>query len=216
MSKSSRIHFTFEGMPIETLFLAPTQDKGFSFGFTSPENENVHLTIYYSPRDGRIHGHITDPVASVKQVWSTQVSRAYFDAVRKKLTATWVKPAARLPRCWAMSPDLWDKVRSFMPTLVSEGKIRFPLEGYYTRIQLNFRRRDRWDWIPASEMLRHAPAFGYTLIGDRPHMVLPIPPTGETVICFTERQSRLALERIYGLLGFTEYFRYLELRESLR
>jgi hypothetical protein len=211
VSKSSRIHITFEGRSLETLFVARTKDRGFSLGFTCPDSGNIHLTVYVSAKDERIHAHITDPSARQKMVWSTQLSPDYFDVVRLGLTDKWVREALRLPKCWAMSPKLWSKVRHVIPAVMEDGKLHLPIEGYYTKVKLDFGRKDRWDRLPATELSRHDPAIGYAIVGGRPHIVIPLLPRGERVLCFTERQWRLVQERLYGLLGITEFVRYLEL-----
>lgn len=212
MTKSSRIHFTFEGEPLETLFVAPTRDRGFSLGLTSPDNGNAHLTAYFSQKDQRIHAHITDRSAKQHMVWSTQISPEYFEAARLKMTRKWFRSADSLPPCWAMAPALWNRVRTLFPASGKRGHVTVPYEGYLTKVRLDFRRKDRWVRLKASELMGHTPRFGYTLIGGRPHIVLPLPPSGDAVLCFTERQSRLAQQRMFDLLGVAEYVRYLDLR----
>ncbi|MCL4480906.1 MAG: hypothetical protein M1113_05425 [Candidatus Thermoplasmatota archaeon] len=62
-------------------------------GFTDPVFKNIHLTIYYNPKDNRIHSHITDK-SKRSMPYNQQIDAELYAVSVQKLTKNWVVRAA--------------------------------------------------------------------------------------------------------------------------
>lgn len=211
-TKSAYVSYSVEGVPLVTLFLAPTKDQGVSFGFTHPELGGVHLTVYSEvvEKRTRIHSHLTD--AQGHHPWTQVIDSEFYGSILNRLTKRWIVPITRVPRCWVMRPRLAQKVAQLAPRSLGERTVDIPMELYHTRIRLNIGNPFRWRRIDTVTLPHVAPGFGVAPFRGTVRWVFPTSPPSDQVLCFSDRQFSRFQDRLGRLIGFDRLTDYYEVR----
>ena len=157
--RSAYASYSFEGVPLVTLFFAPTKNQGLSFGFTHPKLAGVHLTVYPEIVEGRtrIHSHLTDGKGI--HPWTQVIDSEFYSEILNRLTKRWIVPVSKVPRCWIMRPRLAKKVAQLSPRAVGERTVDFPLELLHSRVRLNLSNPFRWKRTRTEHLPLEAPVF---------------------------------------------------------
>jgi hypothetical protein len=208
--KSGYASYSVEGVPLVTLFLAPTKDQGLSFGFTHPKLGGVHLTVYSKVENGRstIHSHLTDGKGN--HPWTQVLDSEFYGSILQRLTSRWVVPISKVPRCWVMRSRLASKVAKLSPRPVGERTVDIPVELYHARIRLNIGNPFRWKRIDTGILPHEAPGYGVAPYRGTIRWVFPTTPPSDKVLCFSDRQFSKFQDRLGRLIGFDALTDYLE------
>lgn len=208
--KSGYASYSVEGVPLVTLFLAPTKDQGLSFGFTHPKLAGIHLTVYsvVENRRTRIHSHLTDGKGI--HPWTQVIDSEFYSSILQRLTSRWVVPISRVPRCWVMRSRLARKVARLSPRPVGERTVDFPVELYHARIRLNLANPFRWKRINTGSLPQEAPGYGVAPYRGTVRWVFTTSPPSDKVICFSDRQFSKFQDQLGRLIGFDALAEYLE------
>jgi hypothetical protein len=207
--KSGYASYSVEGVPLVTLFLAPTKDQGVSFGFTHPKLGGVHLTVYSEVENGRtrIHSHLTDGKGN--HPWTQVIDSEFYSSILRRLTSRWVVPISKVPRCWVMRSRLARKVARLSPRSVGERTVDFPLELYRARIRLNIGNPFRWKRIDTGNLSHEAPGYGVAPYRGTIRWVYPTSPPSDRMLCFSDRQFSKVQAQLGRLIGFDALADYL-------
>ncbi len=194
------------------MFLAPTRDQGVSAGFTHASFGNVRLTIFFNPRDQRIHTHISDP--AVKRFpWSQQIDPAFLEDSLRRLTKSWDVTVREVPYVFVMRPRLIRKVAKLLPKAIDPRTAEFPLEASDVRIRLDLRNPLRWRKVRSRDLSATPPFKGYAMVKGVPREVHPLPGREGHLLCFSERQGKRANAKLERLIGAEMFGEYLETRK---
>jgi hypothetical protein len=208
--KTGYTSYSVEGVPLVTLFLAPTKNQGLSFGFTDPKLAGVHLTVYSEIKDGRtkIHSHLTDGEGN--HPWTQVVDSEFYTSILQRITGRWVVSISKVPKCWVMRSRLAKKLALLSPRAVGEQSVDILLELYHARIRLNLGNPFRWRRIDASSLPHEAPGFGVAPYRGAIRWVYPTSPPSDHVICFSDKRFSKFQDRLGRLIGFDALTDYLE------
>lgn len=208
--KSGYASYSVEGVPLVTLFLAPTKDQGLSFGFTHPKLGGVHLTVYTEIVNGKtkIHSHLTDGKGN--HPWTQVIDSEFYGSILQRLTGRWIVPISKVPKCWVMRARLAGKVAQVSPRSIGERAVDIPLELFHTRIRVNLRNPFRWKRIDTERLSLETPAYGIAPYRGTIRWVFPTTPPSDRVICFSDRQFSKYQDRIGRLIGFDAMTDYLK------
>ena len=207
---SSKLAYTYEGDELLSLFISPTRDKGFSMGFTDPAFKNIHFTIYYNPKDNRIHSHITDKSKRSKP-YSQVIDAELYAVLVQKLTKNWVVPSAQIEDIYGPTEKLRVKIDKITPKKTSDKKAVIPFEFLYSKIKTDLSNKKRWKKIPLRELpsIKDLPVL--TFFRNKIHFVFPISNDPNHVLCFTELQHKRFLNHMLRIMGIDIFYRYLDL-----
>ena len=208
--KSTYASYSVEGVPLVTLFLAPTRDQGVSCGFTHPKLGGIHLTVYPEVRDGRtrIHSHLSD--AKGNHPWTQVIDSEFYSATLTRITKRWMVPVSKVPRCWVMRARLTRKVARLAPKPAGERTVDIPMELYHSRIRLDLGNPFRWKEIDTRTLTSVSPGFGVAPYRSTVRWVYPTSPPSDQVICFSDKQFSQFQDRLGRLLGIDALTDYLE------
>lgn len=209
--KSSKLRYSYSGEQLLSLFVAPTKDQGFSFGFTDPNFRNVHFTMYFNPKDKRIHSHVTDKTANTRP-YSQQISQEFYQEKIDSLTKKWIVDISNLEECYIPTGRLLKKIEKILPAQIDENTMDYPLEFHYAQIVANFENPKAWKKVNPEE-LKNGTLGSFILTEFRGviRWVIRIPILPGKVMCISNSQGNKLLKNVMRLLGFDLYFEYLDI-----
>ncbi len=208
--KSSRIKMTYEGNDILSMFASPTKDRGLSIGFTDPSFGNIHLTTFLSPKDNRIHSHITDKFRKSKP-YSQQIDSSLYKAVINKITKNWYTSIDSLGKCYMPKGSLHDKLSKLLPQRLRDGSLSYPIEMNYTLIKTDFNNTRRWEELDSSEIFKKSGSLIFTIYHKRLCIVSLLEENTKKVLCYTDKQYQRFINKTMRLMGVDIFLAYLEL-----
>lgn len=206
---SSRLTYTYNGDDLLSLFISPTKDQGLTMGFTDPAFNNVHFTIYKSPKDKRIHSHITDKSRASKP-YSQQIDVELYTSLIKKLTKNWVVPVAKIKNLYVPNDRLWNKIKKISPQRIDNKRTILPIEFFFSVVETDLNNRKRWREIAVNDLSLFNDRMSLTIYKGNIRYVKLIPNEPEHVLCFSELQYKRFMNRILRLMGFDVFISYID------
>ena len=178
-------------------------------GFTDPAFNNVHFTIYKSPKDKRIHSHITDKSMASKP-YSQQIDVELYTSIIKKLTKNWVIPVEEIINLYVPNDRLWNKIKKISPQRINKKRTILPIEYFLSVVKTDLNNRKRWTKIAVSDLPSFNDRMALTIYKGNIRNVKLIPNENEHVLCFSELQYKRFMNRLLRLMGFDIFTSYLD------
>ena len=196
------------------LYLSPTRDDGFCFGYAEKGFPNIHLTVFQ--KDGKIYSHIKDETATTKEgryPWSQNITPDLFNDHVNKITRRWIKRMDGRTRCYVMKPSLVEKIRRISPAVQGEGELHIPMEFMFGEVILDFKNRRRWIHTTLKKLSDTKPYFGYIMLkGGTVKTVFPM--KDGKYLTYGQRQHTRFMGEQTRLMGFDMYFNYITLKHG--
>jgi hypothetical protein len=216
VSKSSKIVFCLgkNRIPWARLYVSPSRDNGFHFGYAEPDFPNIHLTVF--EKNGKVCSHICDDTAKdkvSKYPWDQHITPDLLNDHLDRITKRWIMRMDGRTRCYVMTPFLLKKIERISPSIAKDGALQVPMEFIIARVELDFQNRRRWIRIALRDLSKTPPYRGYVIL-NRHTVKMVIPAEEGRYLCFGPRQyDRLQNER-FRLLGFQMYCDYIMLKHG--
>lgn len=212
--KSSYIIFSLGKMqmPVAKMYLSPTRDDGFCFGYAEKDFPKVHLTVFI--KDGKVRAHIKDETEideSRQYPWGQQISLELVDQKLNRIVRKWIDISSPQSTCYVMQPSLLGKAERIAPNTKDSRSLIIPLEFLFGEILLDFKNRDRWRKTRLVDLRKTRPYYGYVLSKNgTPKVVMPY--ENDRFISFSDRQQKRLWREHGTILGFDMFFDYLWLK----
>ena len=206
---SSRLTYTYKGDELLSLFFSPTKDEGLTMGFIDPAFNNVHFTIYKSPKDKRIHSHITDKSKATKP-YSQQIDVELYGSLIRKLTKNWIVPAAEIKNVYIPNNRLWNKIKKISPQRIGNKTTIWPIEYFFSAVKTDLNNKKRWSKIAARDLPLFEDRMVLTIYKGNIRIVKLIPNECEHVLCCSELQYKRFMNRFLRLMGFDLFTSYID------
>ena len=208
VSKKEIGYYTLEGRRILPFFLSLTTD-GFSFGFPIKEFENIHHTLIN--KENRISWHIKDETkfGSKPPRFGGYEPEKIKNFIEKR-TKSWIRKYHGNKKCWQLRKYLIKKIFKYLPKKAEDGVIEYPIELIFGRIELDLENKKRWKRIKLKKLIGKGYPFAIIFDDDKYKWVEQV--TESHMVCYTNNQFLRFQDDLIKLLGFTDYFEYLNKR----